>query len=152
MKPIELASKAAHSISYNASKRTAKKEMPVIPAAEPVSFADSQTDKFNVGFASCNITPDDLGSHTYWMAGYKIAKKVNGFLDPLTMNAMWLGCGDSGLIFLSCDLVGLTGCDVDEIRRSLSGFCDKVNCKGIIISCTHTHSGIDTIGYCGILP
>lgn len=121
--------------------------------SEDIRFGDDNGNKFTSGFASRNITPLDLGSHTYWMAGYHIGKKVEGLLDPLTVNALWLDCGDGqGIVFLSCDIVGLTGYDIDEFRSSMKDFCDISGCRHISVSCTHTHAGVDTMGYWGPLP
>ena len=107
---------------------------------------------FECGFAQTSITPPDLLKRTYWMAGYDIWKKITGILDETTASAMWLSCGGDGIILLSCDLIGITGFDLDIIRKKLRSFSLLSGCKHIILSCTHTHGGIDTMGYWGPLP
>ena len=109
-------------------------------------------EKFVCGFASMNVMPDDIDSGSYWLAGFKTGNKVSGVIDPLTVNAMWLGCGNDGIVFISADLIGLTGFDVNQIRGQLKSFCVETGCKEIVVSCTHTHAGVDTVGYWGKLP
>ena len=151
MELLDTAAILARKLALRSARKTANGSIPVIAPAEPAKLSSGKC--FHAGFACTDITPDDLLTHTYWMAGYNIAKKITGFLDPLTISAMWLDCGgDDGIILVSCDLIGLTGFEVNEIRNSLSDFCRKTGCKNITISCTHTHAGIDTMGYWGFLP
>ena len=153
MEALDLAYKAVKKIASASAAKTAKSEKPVIADAKPINMKNAKSDRFNVGFASRDITPKDIKSHTYWMAGYRIAKKIRGVLDPITANAMWLDCGDGqGMVLISCDLIGLTGHDVAELRRSLTEFCCVTGCRHITVSCTHTHAGVDTMGYWGVLP
>ena len=147
---MDFVSVAVKKTAYTACSKSRREEEPVFPDA--VKTVLTGKDGYNVGFAVKNITPENLLSHTYWMAGYGIAKKITGFLDPLTVSAMWIDCDCGGIVLVSCDLIGLTGCDVNKIRDSLSGFCRVTGCKHISISCTHTHAGIDTMGYWGPLP
>ncbi len=153
MKPMDLAYLAIKKISLNSAKKVKGKE-PALPDAVPIKMKSKTKDnKFNVGFASRDITPTDIKSHAYWMAGYGIAKRIQGVLDPITANAMWLDCGDGqGMVLISCDLIGLTGFEVTELRRSLKSFCMLSGCRHITVSCTHTHAGVDTMGYWGVLP
>lgn len=152
MELLDLIGSAAQKAAKLTSVKTAAQPRPVIRPAVPVRIKDSKGGAFSCGFACEDITPDDLLSHTYWMAGYNIGKKITGFLDPLTINVMWLGCADGGIILASCDLVGLTGYELRDIRNSLADFCTQTGCKNITVSCTHTHAGIDTMGYWGMLP
>lgn len=150
MSGLDTVSKLADKLALRSAKKFNKEQIPELPAAVPVSM---RGEKFVAGFASRDITPADLLTHTYWMAGYNIAKSITGYLDPLTVNAMWLGTGDEGGIMLvSCDLIGLTGYDVNVVRDMLGDFTRLTGCKNITISCTHTHAGIDTMGYWGVLP
>lgn len=149
MSGLDKVSRLADKIALKSAKKFAGEKMPDIPQAEPIKITG---EKFTAGFASRNITPRDLLTHTYWMAGYNIAKSIKAFLDPLTISAMWLGTENGGTALVSCDLIGLTGYDVQTIRESLKDFCRLTGCKNITVSCTHTHAGIDTMGYWGVLP
>lgn len=143
-------------IKHVADRENAKyasETAPVIRYADPIILRGADREKYIVGFGSEDIVPDNIDNHTYWMAGYNIGKKINGILDRPTVNAMWLGCGEKeGLLFLSCDLIGMTGADIRRLRRQLEPFCKKTGCRNITVSCTHTHAGIDTMGYWGPLP
>lgn len=150
MDNMDRVAKLAKSFAQKSGEKERNNQIPKIPASPKISM---NGEKFNVGFAMRDITPSDLTSHVYWMAGYRIAKRITGFLDPLTMSAMWIDCGDSqGMVLLSCDLIGLTGYENRVIKSKLKNFCKDTGCKNITISCTHTHAGIDTMGYWGPLP
>lgn len=140
----------ARSTALKKAEKRGKGPVPQLPDGEKITV---EGDRFRVGFASRDITPTDYKTHPYWMAGYNIAKRITGFLDPLTANAMWIGCGDGpGIVLISCDLIGLTGYEIKELRDSLAPFCKKSGCRHITVSCTHTHAGVDTMGYWGVLP
>ncbi len=153
MKLADTAYSAARGFAMKKAEKSAAAPVPQIAPAEKIRMKNPDSDRFNVGFASCDLTPDNLTSHPYWMAGYNIAKRITGFLDPLTANAMWIDCGDGqGMILLSCDLIGITGYELKALRESLADFCEETGCRHITLSCTHTHAGIDTMGYWGVLP
>ena len=148
------ASDALFSLVRSTALRKAEKRgggpIPQLPDGQKITL---EGERFTVGFASRDITPADYKTHPYWMAGYGIAKRITGFLDPLTANAMWIGCGKGdGILLLSCDLIGLTGYEVEALRGSLEPFCRRTGCRHITVSCTHTHAGVDTMGYWGVLP
>ena len=123
MQPAEALYSLARGFTLNRAKKTARGAVPGIPAAQKISLGAPGGTAFTLGFASRDITPQNVKTHTYWMAGYGIAKRVNGVLDPLTACAVWLGAGDGGILLVSCDLIGLTGYEVQEIRASLAPFC-----------------------------
>lgn len=149
---LDIASSAASSFVKKKNSSFAKGETPDIPAAKPIILKNSG-DKYFVGYASCNVMPEDLCQKSYWMAGYSIGNKIKGVLDELTISAMYLDTpGGEGIVYVCCDLIGMTRADVNTIRHSLDSFCEKCGCKFIMISCSHTHAGIDTVGYWGQLP
>ena len=150
-------SEALYSFARGLSKRLAEKKgnapVPQLPDGRRITLGSAGTGGFRVGFASRDITPGDWKTHPYWMAGYNIAKRITGLLDPLTANAMWIDCGEEqGIVLLSLDLIGLTGYEVKDLREALSPFCEKSGCRYVSVSCTHTHAGVDTMGYWGVLP
>ena len=131
--------------------RTLKKQgpAPAIPEAHPVHLHGAPGGNFSVGFARRETMPGDLLAKKYWMAGFKTGNRVTGAHDPMTVSAMWIGCGNGGILMASADCIGLSRCEVNRVRASLVGFAQRTNCKSINISCTHTHAGIDTLGYWG---
>lgn len=150
MSGLDTVSKLADKLALKSAKKFENEKIPDISAAAPAKITG---EKFVAGFASRDITPADLLTHTYWMAGYNIAKSITGYLDPLTINAMWLGTDKGkGVVLVSCDLIGLTGYDLNLVREELKDFCRITGCENITVSCTHTHAGIDTMGYWGVLP
>ena len=142
----------ARDFTLKKAKKIAREPIPKIPAAQKITLRAPDGGGFTAGFAVRDITPKNYRTHPYWMAGYGIAKRITGVLDPLTASAMWLGCGDEGIVLVSCDLIGLTGYEVKEIRDALAPFCAESGCRHITVSCTHTHAGADTMGYWGPLP
>ena len=135
------------------AKKSVQAPVPKIEDAQKIRMQNPDNDRFSVGFCTCDITPENLTTHPYWIAGHGIAHRITGQLDPITASAMWLDCGDGqGMVLVSCDLIGLTGFEVQQIREGLSDFCAETGCKNVTVSCTHTHAGVDTMGYWGVLP
>ncbi len=85
---------------------------------------------------------NDLGTHIQ-AAGH--LKTVQYIRDDLEANALWIESEGSGLLFISCDLVGL---ELDFVQGLL---CDVAEAAGIprdnvVIGCSHTHSGPSIVG------
>ncbi len=151
MNIADIAASAVKAISKQNGKKLKKKmTAPPIPDHTVKKVVGEQ---FNVGFACCEVMPDDIDTATYWIAGHGPGKKIEGVYDPITVSAMWLGCDENGGIFMvSADCIGLTRVEVTKIRDMLSPIYKKVGCKSINICCTHNHAGFDTVGYWGKLP
>ena len=152
MHPADALFSLAQKFTMDRAEKVAREPVPNIPAAQKITLRAPEGGDFSAGFATRDITPQNYKRHPYWMAGYGIAKRITGVLDPLTASAMWLGCGDGGILLVSLDLIGLTGYEVREIRDALAPFCRASGCRHITVSCTHTHAGVDTMGYWGPLP
>lgn len=150
----DLAASAVKKITKGKGKRLAKKGYPEdLPKVQPVKISNKKDDKFDVGFAMKEAMPDDFDSKTYYIAGHKMAQKMTGFHDPVTISAMWIGCGDEGGVMMICaDIIGFTNFEVSIVRESLSDFCSKAKCKAVNVCCSHSHAGFDTVGYWGKLP
>lgn len=134
------------------AKRISQGPVPEIPDARKIALGDGKGG-FTVGVATRDITPKDYRKRPYWMAGYRIGKRITDLLDPLTASAMWIGCGaNDGIVLISCDLIGMTGYEIRQIREELASFCKIARCRHVTVSCTHTHAGVDTMGYWGPLP
>jgi len=147
MSLLSLAAWGVRKIAVRSGKKMKKQgPAPAIPEAGPVYL---RGDGFTVGFASRKTMPDDIHAKKYWMAGFKTGNRVTGVNDPMTVSSMWIGCGDGGILMVSADCIGLSRCEVNRVRGALAGFARQANCISINSSCTHTHAGIDTLGYWG---
>ncbi len=88
------------------------------------------------GAASMVITPP-VGS---WQQGAGVTRKGESIRDDLEANALYLTDGETHLLLMSCDLVGLEMSTVRPIREAISA-ATKIPPRSVIITCTHTHGG-----------
>ncbi len=114
-------------------------------------FSSKEGKCFTCGFARADLTPEDVDSGEYYIAGYDSNNPAQGVLDPMCANAVFLddNTDRGGIIICSVDCVGMSRKDINDIRRGVleSGVVPPV--KSINICCTHTHSAIDTQGLWG---
>ncbi len=145
---MDIASKGIAAITKSYGKKVQKNETaPVIPAEKPVIISGSE---YRAGFSTAEIMPDLTKGKTYWIAGHGSGHKMEGVLSPVYISAVWLDCGnDEGMLWLGADIVGLTRIEVNKIRSMIMNCGEIEGCKCINFSCTHSHSGIDTLGYWG---
>ena len=126
------------------------------PLPKPVWDCPAQTkaDHFTVGLAMEDLTPPDLDTHRYYMAGYGFFKPIQGMLNPVCATALWIddNSGHGGVLLLSVDCVGIMHNDTEEIRRRLRPFCRITGCRAVHVMATHCHAGVDTMGFWGPLP
>ncbi|HZK39563.1 MAG TPA: hypothetical protein VFD23_05370 [Clostridia bacterium] len=148
MQIMDIASKAVCALTKRYGKKLAKKmTTPMIPEVQPERI---DGERFFSGFASAQIMPDLKAGKTYYIAGHGSGHVMEGVLTPVSVSAVWLDCGSGkGFVWVSADIIGLTRVEVTKIRGMLDGFSKRTGCKFINISCTHSHSGIDTVGYWG---
>jgi hypothetical protein len=98
------------------------------------------------GFAKIDITPR-IGVELCGFGPY-LNRHSTGVRDSLWARAMAVSDGDSTLVLIGCDLIGVTG----EITRLVR---DRIRRKtgipptAIMVHCTHTHSGPATTPYIG---
>ncbi|MBR5409984.1 MAG: hypothetical protein IK104_04865 [Clostridia bacterium] len=105
---------------------------------------------YRVGFAMDDIMPPENSGKTYYIAGHGSGHKMEGVLTPAYIHALWVDCGGSdGMLWLSADIVGLTNVEVERIRAKIAGSKIIKGCRSVNVSCTHSHSGLDTVGYWG---
>ena len=146
---MDLASKGIVAITKNFGKKVCKKQ------GKAPEIAKENTIKINgagycAGFAAAEIMPDLTSGKTYWIAGHGSGHKMEGVLSPVYVSAVWLDCGnDEGMLWLGGDIVGMTRVEVNKIRSMILASKKIKGCKCINFSCTHSHSGIDTLGYWG---
>lgn len=145
---MDLASKGIASITKNYGKKITKKS--TAPAIEKVMPTVIKGSNYRVGFASAEIMPKDPDNKTYWIAGHGSGHKMEGIKTPVSASAVWIDCGgDEGILWIGADIVGFTGVEVAMVREKLKDFCKETGCKCINVSATHSHSGLDTVGYWG---
>jgi len=93
--------------------------------------------------ALMDITPPDPSG--MYLAGFAAQRTCTGVLDPLYARTLFISDGETPLIIVALDLIGLSGCVVDKLRDCLTGkFQDS-----LLIVSTHNHQGPDTLGLWG---
>lgn len=145
---MDLASKGIVKITKSYGKKVqVRSTAHPIPEEKPTLISG---DVFRAGFARDEIMPDLSLDRTYWIAGHGSGHKMEGILSPVYIHALWLDCGnDEGIIWISADIVGLTNIEVNKIREMILSRLEMKGCRAVNFSCTHSHSGIDTLGYWG---
>lgn len=98
------------------------------------------------GAATNSITPEVAG-RTVYLAGFGHDRIATGVHDPLYVRCVALQINGNGLVLCSVDLIGLFYDDVQEIRRTFQRQAPKD--AHLVIACTHTHEGPDTLGLWG---
>jgi len=93
------------------------------------------------GAARVKITPDKLP----YLAGYGANRRAEEVHDDVYASALVIQAGETKMAIVSCDLIGLLRPAVQEIRSKVT----SVPAENILIGCTHTHSGPDSIGLWG---
>lgn len=114
-------------------------------------FSDTAGTEWTVGYAQKALTPDDVTSDTYYIAGYNVNNPAQDVLDDMYAKAVYMddNTGRGGVILCALDCVGISRADINEIRQKVieSGKINDI--KSINICATHTHSAIDTQGLWG---
>lgn len=96
------------------------------------------------GAATADITPTDFSP--IFLAGFGMGRRATGVHQSLSATAVALQTeGDLPVVIVSLDLVGLLHVWIERIRKRVT----EVAGDRVIIACTHTHSGPDTMGYWG---
>ena len=91
---------------------------------------------FQIGVAEIEITPP-LG---YRMSGYFSERLSDGVLDPLKAKALFLKQDETEVLFLFCDLVGISLEVSGNARQQI--FAElKIPIEHITVSATHSHTG-----------
>lgn len=146
---LDLAMKGIIAITKNYGKKVAKNDGPA-PEIKPAENVIISGNEFRVGFSRTEIMPDLNKDTTYWIAGHGSGHKMDGILSPVYISAVWIDCGgDEGMLWLGADCVGMTRIEVRKMRSMILKSDVIKGCKLINFSATHSHSGIDTLGYWG---
>lgn len=96
---------------------------------------------FWAGAAMRDVTPQKQ----VYIAGFGVNRKSEGILDPVYCHAVFMSDGETPIVLVSFDFVGLMGTETWRIRRLVT----KKHFYSILIGSAHNHEGPDTIGYWG---
>jgi hypothetical protein len=77
------------------------------------------------------------------------SKCTLGMHDDTWARAVVVEVGDKAVAMVSLDVVGLFNIDVQRARQELTLRYPELNIDELIVSSTHTHEGVDTMGYWG---
>ena len=77
------------------------------------------------------------------------SKCTLGMKDDTWARAVVLDVGDETVAMVSLDVVGLFNIEVQRARRELEARYPDMNIDELVVSSTHTHEGVDTMGYWG---
>ena len=103
---------------------------------------------FLAGAASRMITPT-LGEQPIFLAGFQNDRRATAVHSELYARALALRLDEQAFVLVVCDLIGLGRPDVEDIRAALAARGVQAE---LVVACTHTHSGPDTIGLWGPGP
>jgi len=95
---------------------------------------------FLIGTDQSEITP----ASSVYLAGKIRNKPSQGVHDNLYAKTIYIESNKEKVVLVSLDLVGLPLNIVDKIRKAVK---EDVNLDNIVIACTHTHSGPNTISF-----
>ncbi len=98
------------------------------------------------GAATRLITPSP-GERPVFLAGFQNDRRATGVDIDLFVRALALRLNEHVAILAVCDLIGLDRNDVLDVRATLDA--RGVDSSGLVVACTHTHSGPDTLGLWG---
>lgn len=114
-------------------------------------FSDDAGESWTVGFAKSALTPDDIESGKYYIAGYNTNNPAKYILDDMYAKAVYIddNTGRGGVIICAIDCVGISRADINDIRKLVIESSKIPNLKSINICATHSHSAIDTQGLWG---
>ncbi len=97
-----------------------------------------------LGYAQAIITPS-LARPVY-LAGFGTNRQADAVHDDLFVRALSIQCGAATVVLCALDLIGFFGRDVQKVIRLVHRRAPDAR---VIIACTHTHHGPDTMGFWG---
>ncbi|HSA95063.1 MAG TPA: hypothetical protein VLJ16_03375, partial [Acidobacteriota bacterium] len=103
--------------------------------------------ELHVGYGETVITPPlgvDLSGY-----GFYLGRRAESVLDDLKARAVLLRSGDRTLLLMSCDVIGFTVDDADEIRAEIAAAVGLPR-RDILLAATHTHCGPATMPLPGL--
>ena len=112
---------------------------PSVAQGGPQSAACAQA-----GYAQQTITPSL--ERTVYLAGFGHNRLAQDVHDDLYVRALGLALGDTRVVLAALDLLGLSRAHCQEIERRVN---ERAPGTRLILACTHTHHGPDTLGLWG---
>lgn len=103
--------------------------------------------ELRVGYGETVITPPlglDLSGY-----GFYLGRRAESVLDDLKARAVLLRSGDRTLLLMSCDIIGFTVDEADDIRAEIAAAIG-VPRRDILLAATHTHCGPATMPLPGL--
>ncbi len=117
---------------------------------------EAVSEKWSVGYAENELTPDDYDEEKYFLGGYLKfpAQEATGVIDELWVKAAVLddNSGRGAVAFAWIDAVGLMNNDVKLIREKLADIIGADGIASVNVGVTHTHTAVDTQGLWGTIP
>ncbi|MHC4393372.1 MAG: neutral/alkaline non-lysosomal ceramidase N-terminal domain-containing protein [Planctomycetota bacterium] len=110
----------------------------------PVREVRAREGALRVGVAVRDITPPADCE----LSGFSIFRDADGVNDPLYARALVLERGETRVAIIALDLLGLQAGELDRMRPELPG----APADAVLVMCTHTHAGPDTLGFWGFPP
>ncbi len=92
----------------------------------------------DAGYADVDITPEPGEELAGW--GFYLNRRAAGTMDPLLARAMALGDGETKVVIVQLDLIGLTKEIVADVRAEAERRF-RLQPDHLMLHCTHTHSG-----------
>jgi hypothetical protein len=97
-----------------------------------------------LGYAQDIISPSL--ERPIYLAGFGQNRRAESVRDELTVRALALALGQNRVVVAALDLIGLGREHCQEIERRINAEAPGTR---LLLSCTHTHHGPDTIGLWG---
>ncbi|MCC6157421.1 MAG: hypothetical protein IT350_05160 [Deltaproteobacteria bacterium] len=156
---VALATACAVVLSVGCSPRPAPGQLPIVAKTTdtPDRPAKSPADPgpLWLGIAREDISPDRpviMGGYGMYMFSRALCRWSRGTHDPLYATALYLAKGDTELVIIHADLVGLGQPDIFDIRTRVSRRL-SIPVEHVIVAASHTHQSPDTVGLWGtIIP
>lgn len=105
---------------------------------------DPITQQLSAGYAQHNITP--TLERPVFLAGFDSNRRATSVHDDLWVRALALAVGETRLVLACVDVIGLARPYCLAIQQRLQ---QQAPATSLLIACTHTHHGPDTIGLWG---
>lgn len=146
---LDVVMKAIIKFTRSYGKKVQKKNGPA-PKIEDVKPTVISGKEFRAGFAREEIMPDTSTAKTYYIAGHGSGHVMDGILTTAYISAVWMDCGsEEGMLWLAADCIGMTNIEINKMRAMINESKIIKGCKLINFSASHSHSGVDTLGYWG---
>lgn len=104
---------------------------------------------WQAGFGCVTLELPKNTQEPLYIAGYHAGREITGVLDAQQARALWLSDGNTSMLLIVVDCVGLGSDTVRSIREQLQDFCRRTGCDSVNVVATHTHAGVDTLGLWG---